>query len=410
MSLGITPKLLSNCRSQDLFLALLDTAVVDARMQFKVSGTSFTVGSRLHEPLPNPNDVVIRVHRQRFFTRLLCYGNLGLGEAYMARDFEVEQGTLQDFLTILLRNRLDQRLKQQPRLALQLWALQLANAWRGKWQNVQRHYDLGDDLFEAFLDPTLTYSCGYVYTPADSLQELQRHKLERICRKLRLQSGDRLLDVGCGYGGLLIYAARNYGVTGYGLTISRQHFERGQANITKAGLAESVQIAYQDYWAVTGTFDKVVSVGMMEHLPRREYARYFSTLSKVLTPQGVGLVHMIGCTTRTITHDPFIQKYIFPGSSQVRLSDIARHLECRHLIILDVENIARHYAYTLQRWFERFQLHRATLDAARYDDRFVRMWEYYLCCGIAAASVADAAVYQVLFTKDQATLPPLQRV
>lgn len=388
---------------QELFLELLDTYVDDARLRFNLPGKSVAVGAGTEE-------LVIRVHRPRMFRRLLTHGNLGLGEAYIDQDFELERGTLANFLHVLLRNRLDQRLKRTSQLAIRMMAVRLANAWRGSRRNVRRHYDLGDDLFEAFLDPTMTYSCGYACTPEDSLEQLQVNKLDRICRKLRLQPEERLLDIGCGYGGLLIYAARQYGVSGYGVTTSRQHWARGNANIARAGLSQRLRIDCVDYSAVSGQFDKVVSVGMMEHLPRRAHAGYVRTIARALTPQGMGLVHMIGCTTRHLVHDPFVQTYVFPASSQVRLSDLAAELERQHLVILDLENIAQHYAYTVRRWYEGFQANRMTLDPTRYDERFMRLWEYYLCCGIAAASVPDAAVYQVLFMRNQSPLPPLRRL
>jgi cyclopropane-fatty-acyl-phospholipid synthase len=395
--------------NQNLFFQLLNQCVVDAEIRFLVEGSAVIVGARSNDQSRDDRDVSIRVYNKRFFARVLSYGNLGIGEAYMDQDFEMEKGTLQDFLSILLRNRLDQKIKKDPLLALKIGGIRLVNALRGKQGNVQSHYDLGDELFEAFLDSTLTYSCGYVRTPEDDLDQLQVNKLDRICQKLRLQHRDHLLDIGCGYGGLLIYAAKNYGITGTGVTISRRHFERGNANIAQEGLADRIRIEFKDFAAVKGCFDKVVSVGMLEHVPRREYARYFNTIRNVLTPQGMGLVHAVGCNSYKNEHDPFIQKYIFPGSGQPRLSEIATHLERNRLAILDVENMLRHYGYTIRKWLARFQANRKSLSYGK-PEAFMRMWEYYLCCCIAAAFASDSALYQVLFTKDYAAPIPLQRV
>jgi cyclopropane-fatty-acyl-phospholipid synthase len=399
--------------SQDRFFQLLNEHVADARIRFHIDGRNFIVGAGCHGPSQDPCDIAIRVHRARFFSRVLSYGNLGMGEAYMDRDFEIEEGTLPDFLTILVRNRLHRKIKKNSRLIMKILGMRLVNALRGMQNNARRHYDLGNDLFEAFLDPTLSYTSGYAYSPEDDLEQMQLNKLDRICRKLSLQPGDRLLDIGCGFGGLLIYAAKNYGVVGAGLTISREEFERGNADIAGHGLADRVRIELKDQRAAshfTSCFDKVVSVGVMEHLPGREYAGFFRNIARALTPQGRGLVHTVACIIFESEHDPFTRKYIFPGSSLPKLSDIALHLERNHLAILDVENIIRHYACTARAWLQRFQANRRRLDPRKYDDAFMRMWEYYLSSSIAGSLAAEGALYQVLFTKDCAAPIPLQRV
>lgn len=404
------PKSRTSSISQNLFLQLLDKYLTDAKIRFIGEGLDRIVGSYEDNPLDKAYDVTVDVRRNRFFLRVLAYGNLGLGESYMDRDFEIQDGTLQDFLTILLKNKLDKKVKKDIPLALKIFGIQLTNLWRGEQQNVQLHYDIGDDLFEIFLDPTLTYSCGYACSPEDSLEQLQLNKLERICQKLKLQAGDHLLDIGCGFGGLLLYAAKNYGVRGIGITTSKRHCQRGNDNIAKAGLKDQIQIQFKDHRSIDGCFDKVVSVGMMEHLPRKEYGRYVRNIARVLSPQGMGLIHAIGCNTSKNKHDPFVQKYIFPGSGQPKLSEISMQLERNHLATLDVENIVRHYGYTTRRWLQNFQANKKALDSTHYDDRFMQMWEYYLCCGIAASFVSESAVYQVLFSKDSTAPIPLQRV
>lgn len=391
--------------ARDLFFKLLNTCVTDARILFRVGDADLFAGDPARD-----FEIALRINRERFFSRVLCYGNLGMGEAFMDRDFDVEQGDLHDFLHILLRNRLDRRIKNDPRLALRVLGTRLLAALRGKEKNVQSHYDIGDELFETFLDPSLTYSCGYAGAPEDDLERLQLNKLDRICRKLELKPGDRLLDIGCGFGGLLIHAAKHFGVAGLGITISRRHAERAGERIEEEGLSDRVRVEFQDFGSLSGEFDKVASVGMMEHVPRSEYRRYFESMARVLAPQGRGLVHTIGCNTFRNEHDPFIQKYIFPASNQPRLSEIASHLERNRLAILDVENIVRHYGYTVSRWLEQFRRNRHLLDRSKYDERFNRMWEYYFACGIAAARASDSAVYQVLFTKDCAAPMRLHRV
>jgi len=395
--------------SQELFLEILDHGVTDARIRFEVNGRDFVVG-RSPEGNGRDPEVTVRVANPRVFNRTLAAGSLGLGESFMAGDYTVDDGALGRFLEILLRNRLDKKIKKHPWTAIRIGLLRLADVLRGKAHNVQRHYDLGDDLFEAFLDSTLTYSCGYATDPGDDLETLQRNKLERICRKLRLRPGDRLLDIGCGFGGLLIHAAKHHGVTATGVTLSRRHCARGQAIAAREGLADRVRIEYADFNDVTPEYDRVVSVGMMEHVPRREYDRYFGKMAEVLTPDGLGLVHVIGANAARNEHDPFCQRYIFPASNQPRLSEMADRLERKGLAILDVENMIRHYGFTLARWLERFRAHRAQLDPERYDEVFQRMWEFYLSSAMAAAHASDAALYQVLFAKDYAAPMPLHRV
>ncbi|WP_224248349.1 class I SAM-dependent methyltransferase [Hyalangium gracile] len=392
--------------AQDTFIQILNRHIADATVRLIVEDEPFTVGGGGDAPV-----ATLRIHDRRFFSRVLSQGNLGMGEAYMEGDFTVEEGTLHDFLTVLLRNRIDRKVRGDPRTVLKVLRVQLGNKLTGaQWRYVQRHYDLGDELFESFLDETMTYSCGYALTPEDSLEDLQRNKLERICRKLELKSGEHLLDIGCGFGGLLIHAARNHGVTGVGITNSRRHCERGNENIARAGLSDRIRLELRDHSTIDGRFDKIVSVGMLEHLPRKEYRRYFSRIARALTPRGVGLVHAIGTSAPVNTHDPFIQRYIFPGSGQVKLSEAAHHLERQGLAIRDVENIVRHYHYTAKHWLTRFQQNQDRLDPKRYDPTFRRLWEYYLHCCVAAPLASDGTVYQVLFTKDYAAPMPLHRV
>ncbi|MFL6197242.1 MAG: class I SAM-dependent methyltransferase [Thermoanaerobaculia bacterium] len=394
-----------------VFVDLLDRHLAGASLVLEMDGETVVCGARGERGAALPGAVRLRIHNRRFFSRVLGQGNLGMGEAFMDGDFTVEEGELHTLLTALLKSRIDRRLRRDPGTLLRVLGVQLANlARRHQWSHVQRHYDLGPELFSTFLDGSLTYSCGYAEGTSDDLASMQRQKLDRICRKLELRPGERLLDIGCGFGGLLIHAAQHYGVTGVGITNSQDHCQVGNERIAGAGLAGQIRLELRDHRSLDGQFDKVVSVGMLEHLPRREYRRYFSGIARVLAPQGLALVHAIGCSAPRVDHDPFIQKYIFPGSGQMLLSDVARELERHSLAIRDVENIVRHYAYTVLRWLEGFRENAPALDSSRYDGVFRRIWEYYFHCGIAGAFASDGAVYQVLFARDYAADMPLHRV
>ena len=398
----------SGLMEEKTFFEILDRFVDDGCLEFVQGERRVRVGRKGAAP-----DAVIRIMNPRFFGRVLASGNLGLGEAFMDHDFEMEQGTVTDFLTVLVRNRLDKRLAGGLTLATAarlLW-IRLVNRMRGRRAAIAAHYDYDDDsLFEAFLDPRMIYSCGYVKDPGGTVEDFQRNKLQRICEKLRLQPGERLVDLGCGYGGLLIYAAQNHGISGKGCTLGRRHYERAKANVAAAGLSDRIEIVLAPYEEITGTFDKLVSVEMIEHLRRSEYRRFADTLSRLLTEKGMGLVHYIACTERRNDHDPFIQKYVLPDSSQPKLSEVVAQLEDHDMAVLDVENLIAHYGPTLRAWTNDFLNNSSGLDANRYDDRFKRMWQYYLECSAAVAFASAGALYQVLFARNYPPQPPLQRV
>lgn len=394
---------------QRLFLAALNKHIRGPRITFITPEGKLEVGDGREQP--SAEDIVVRVTEPDFFRKVLCNGNLGMGEAYMAGDFRVDQDRLPELLTVLLRNGLDKKLKQDLGFALRYLGVRLLNLASSKAKNVQHHYDVGDDLFDSFLeDRYQVYSCGYAYGWDDDIESLQHNKLDRLCRKLQLKSGQRFLDIGSGNGGLLLHAAANYGVYATGVTNSRSHYERSLANIRRCGLEGQANVICGDFSAVHGEFDRVASVGMLEHVPPQEYSAYFQKIASVLRPHGWALVHTIGLNTARSPHDPFIQKYIFPGSDTPKLSVLAEHIEANQLAIIDVENVVRHYAVTTRRWLEAFRKNHPQLDPRRYDQTFKRMWEYYLSCGVAAALVGNLAVYQVLFTNDYHAEYGLERV
>ncbi len=398
--------------SPRLFQEILSRHLVSDRLGFVVDGQMLEAG-----PPETGHRVVLEVHRKRLFGRILRHGSLGLAEAYMDGDYTIQEGHLYLFLEILLRNRLHRgrnfpwRSHATVRFFI-AWQ-RLREAAAGKTRNVRHHYDIGNDLFELFLDKSLTYSCGYAHTPQDDIETLQRQKMARICRKLRLKEDESLVDLGCGFGGLLIYAAKTYKITGVGATLSRNQAEKAQQRVFEAGLAEKIKIHVADYGAIEGKFDKFANVGVMEHIPDSEYRHFFQRARALLKPEGLGLLHTI-CLNRKPQaggdRDLFLQKYIFPGYSLPTLSGIAGHLEALYMPILDVENIVRHYTLTLLRWHEGFQARQHELDPQKYDDRFKRMWSFYLLACAAGMKLADLAVLQVLFNTDCRAEMPLHRI
>jgi cyclopropane-fatty-acyl-phospholipid synthase len=391
-------------RARDALLLNLNRIVRDTRVAFSSDGGAFFAG-----PAERPVEVTLRIVRPRFYERVFFYSNLGLAEAFMDRDFELSDGTLREFLTILLRNRADWLFPISGRLVARMCALLVRNAVRGKIGNVRKRYEGTEKLYETFLDSTLTYGCGYALDPSENIDEMQRNKLHRICQKLGIGPGDSLADLGCGYGSMLLYAAERFGATGTGITINKGQIERALEEAARRGLTDRVQLIPGDYRRLEGKFDRVVSVEMLEHLPPRDYRRFFRTMARVLKPGGFGLLQ-VGCRSLPgASRDPFSIAYTAAGVRHPRLSEVAHELVSAGLLILDVENIVRHYHLTVMGWLRNFEDNRSRL-AREYDDHFLRMWEYHLSGGAAAGLASDFSSYQVLFTNDRAASLPLQRV
>jgi cyclopropane-fatty-acyl-phospholipid synthase len=390
-------------RDEKIFFELVGPAIKDEPLHFLSDDREYRFGSA-------PDPTIVRINDPDVFRRMLTQGNLGLAESYMAKKVEIVHGSLENFLMSLARSDIEKFIRANPASLLKLLGVHLRNFLRGRYRNVQSHYDMGEELFEAFLDPTMAYSCGYQASATDTLAEIQFNKNDRICRKLRIKPGDRLLDIGCGFGGLLIHAAKHYGARGTGITISRHHHRRSRANVEAQGLSGQVDILFSSHKELPGTFDKIVSVGMFEHLTQRDYPAFFGNIKHMLARDGLGLLHTVGCNTFINRHDPFIQKYMLPGSRTPKLSELSYYLEKYDLPIHDVENNARHYAPTLRGWRENFQKNYPKLDHKKYDETFKRMFEYYFTCCVVAAMTSTAAVYQVLFANNHKLDIPLQRV
>jgi cyclopropane-fatty-acyl-phospholipid synthase len=390
-------------RDEKLFFELVGSALNNEPLIFICEDREYRYGTVL-EP------TVVRIKAPDFFRRVLTQGNLGLGECYMLGKFEMVRGSLESLLVSLARSDIEKYIRRNPFNALKLAGIYLRNFLRGRYYNVQSHYDIGEDLFAAFLDDSMTYSCGYAVSASDTLADLQIQKFDRICQKLRIRPGERLLDIGCGFGGLLIHAAKHYGARCTGITISHHHHRTARANVEAQGLPGQIDIVFASHHSLPGKFDKIVSVGMFEHLKRRDYSVFFGNIKRALVEDGMGLLHTVGCAAFRNRHDPFIQKYMLPGTRTPKLSELSYHLEKNDLPILDIENIVRHYAPTLRRWNENLQRNYPNLDRDKYDETCKRMFEYCFACCAAAATVSEAAVFQVLFANSFKTDMPFQRV
>ena len=334
----------------------------------------------------------IQVKNPRLFKRVLQEGSLGLGESYMDGWWECDR--LDIFFDKVLRAGLETQLPHNIKDTLRIAAARLFNLQSRKraWQVGKEHYDLGNDLFSRMLDPFMQYSCGY-WKDAQTLEAAQEAKLDLICQKLQLQPGMKVLDIGCGWGGLAAYAARNYGVSVDGVTISREQQKLAQQRCE--GL--DVEILLQDYRDLNDQFDRIVSVGMFEHVGPKNYDTYFSVVDRNLKPDGLFLLHTIGSKKTDNNVDPWINKYIFPNGCLPSVRQIA-HASEPHFVMEDWHNFGADYDTTLMAWHERF-LECWPEIADNYSERFKRMFSYYLNACAGAFRARDIQLWQVMFSR-----------
>jgi cyclopropane-fatty-acyl-phospholipid synthase len=362
-----------------------------------------TSGMRLLADLLTDADVRIggdrpwdmHIHRPGAADRILARSSLGLGETYMDGEWDTEQ--LDEFMCRILRARLDEKVKL-PHLVWHVLRTRLLNlqGLRRAWQVGEVHYDLGNNFFEAMLDSHMAYTCGY-WADAATLDAAQEAKLDLVCRKLGLQPGMRLLDIGCGWGSLMKFAAERYGVRCVGLTISRRQAEYGRARC--AGLP--VEFRLCDYRQIDERFDRVASLGMFEHVGRHNIRTYLEVVKRCLGGDGLFLLHTIGSNFRNAVPDPWIDRYIFPNGDLPALGQIADAAE-NLFIVEDVHNFGADYDRTLMGWHARFEAAWPRF-AERYGERFHRMWSYYLraCAGTFRARTTQ--LWQVVMSPEGVT-------
>jgi cyclopropane-fatty-acyl-phospholipid synthase len=355
-----------------------------------------------------PPDVTIRIHDGQTERRLVVDTQLAVGEAYMNGTLTIERGRLHDLIIIGMTNfqPLAEHPLQRPLQALRrLWIRLVERNTPGRSRhNVAHHYDLTGKLYELFLDADRQYSCAYFTHQNDSLEIAQDAKKALIARKLCLKPGVRVLDIGSGWGGLGLHLARSGAAQVTGVTLSREQQGVATERARAAGLSDRVSFQLTDYREIQGTFDRIVSVGMFEHVGTHHYAAFFGKLRSLLAPDGVALLHSIGRAEGPGQTNAWIRKYIFPGGYSPALSEVLPAVERNKLWVTDIEILRMHYARTLQHWQQRFQANRDRIRAL-YDERFCRMWEFYLAGSEIAFSHSDHMVFQMQLARDPCAVP-----
>lgn len=347
----------------------------------------------------------LNIHNPNTYDRILAFGTLGFCEAYMEGWWDEENNNLVELIGLFHRSNVYAKARDNVTVALVLKVITqrlqtLPILIQNSRKNVQHHYDLGNDFYQHFLDPTMTYSCGYCLREADSLEQMQLQKYELICKKLALQPGESLIDIGCGWGGMLIYAAERYGISGTGITLSVEQAKLARERIEQKRLGDRIKIVIADYREVTGQFDKFVSIGMFEHVGKGNFATFMQKASELLTPNGVGLLHTI-VTQNNERNGAWVDKYIFPGGYAPQLHELTQELWAAKLSVAHCENLKPHYAETMTRWADNFMSNRTEIASLNqsYDERFLRMWYLYLQSFEASFRYGGLHVYQLLFYK-----------
>jgi cyclopropane-fatty-acyl-phospholipid synthase len=356
-----------------------------------------------------PPEFTVILKNKAVTDRLFGDIRLRLPEAYTAGDIEIE-GDLQRFVRVgfLIDSSLS-KLSPIAKARLAAMSVRQRNGLGRSREHAAHHYNLGNDFFKLWLDRQMVYSCAYFRRPNDDIDKAQEQKLDYLCAKLRLSARERLLDLGCGWGALAIHAARTKGVQVVGVTLSEEQTREARARIAELGLSDQIEIRLQDYREVPEDegFDKVVSVGMFEHVGREQILDYMRKTARLLKPSGSGVLHTIGRLFQGRV-DPWIRKHIFPGAYLPSLTELTDGMAQCNLNVVDVENLRMHYAFTLDRWAAAFEKH---ADQVRhmFDERFVRMWRMYLQSSAGAFRYGSLNLWQITFTKGLVNDWPLTR-
>lgn len=382
---------------------LLDRVVTSGNLTFiDANGRSRTYGDN------SGRAVVVRIHDEAVAWRIALDPGLAIGEAFMDGRLSLEQGSLYNFLETLIRNTGRQ---SPPGSSRMLGRLRFATRWLRQYnpvgraaRNASHHYDIPPEIYDLFLDPDWQYSCAYFPHEDVDLAEAQRAKKRHIAAKLRVSPGQDVLDIGCGWGGLGLSLAKLADANVTGITLSNEQLLRARNRAQKMGLDKQVRFELRDYRKVQERFNRIVSVGMFEHVGVNHYQEFFDQVYKLLSDDGVALLHSIGRSDSPGVTNPFIEKHIFPGGYIPALSEVIPAIERAGLIVADIEILRLHYAKTLRAWRERFMARR---DEAKrlMGERFCRMWEFYLAGSELAFRYQGMMVFQIQLIKQVDALP-----
>ena len=367
------------------------------------SSKKYVIGKPIKE-----NPIIVKLLDKNLNYKLLWNPDLYFGEAYMNGSLIIENGTLSEFLEIALRNigRSDINIYGKILNTIKGTFRYLTKFNKGlvSKNNVSHHYDISESLYDLFLDANRQYSCAYFKNENDTLEQAQENKMNHITKKLNIQPNQKVLDIGSGWGTLGIHIAQKTNASVTGITLSENQLAYSKKKAKELNLGNQVEFKLADYRELNEKFDRIVSVGMFEHVGRKFYRKYFNTVSKLLNDQGIALIHTIGSSNPPRNPQPWITKYIFPGGYTPSLSQIARPIEDSGLIISDMEVLRMHYAHTLRNWKERF-LSKKTTVLEIFDEKFFRMWEFYLASCEMAFKWGDQVVFQLQLTKDNISAP-----
>ena len=352
--------------------------------------------------------IVIRFLDQKLMQKLLINPDLYFGEAYMNGSLVIENGTLTDFLDLAFKNIGRGNINSYGAVIKKIkgtfgYLTNLNKIIKSK-ENVAHHYDISEKLYDLFLDKNRQYSCAYFKNDSDTLEQAQSNKIHHIIKKLNIQPNQKVLDVGSGWGTLALAIAKVTNASVTGITLSENQFEYSQNKAKEMNLSNQVDFKLIDYRQLNEKFDRIVSVGMFEHVGRNFYRTYFNKVFQLLNEKGIALIHTIGSSMPPRDPQPWIQKYIFPGGYTPSLSELSKPIEKSGLIVSDIEVLRMHYAHTLRNWKERFLSKKDTvLDM--FDEKFFRMWEFYLASCEMAFKWGDQVVFQLQLAKDNSSVP-----
>ena len=356
----------------------------------------------------NNKPITVKILDKKLHYKLFFRPDLYFGEAYSNGDIQIENGSLTDFLDIALMNIGRGELNFFSMLINKLYGsyryLTNFNFIKKSKMNVAHHYDLSDDLYSLFLDPKKQYSCGYFINENDTLEDAQNNKIQHIIKKLNIKPNQKVLDIGCGWGSLAIDIAKSTNCEVTGITLSENQFNYCVKKAKKLNLENQVTFKLIDYRQLDEKFDRIVSVGMFEHVGRKFYKNFFNKIDNLLNDDGVSLVHTIGSVNPPRDPHPWITKYIFPGGYTPSLSEVVTPVEKAGLIVSDIEVLKLHYSHTLRHWKENCIKNKIQI-INMFDEKFFRMWEFYLASCESAFKWGDQVVYQFQLTKNYMSTP-----